>query len=72
MPTNAEYLAIAKANFAQQLAELSVRPKPNYTVDGKQYSFQDYLKFLMDSMNAIDVAIQSEEGPAEVVIQGCT
>ena len=72
MATIAENLATAKANFAQQLADISANPKPSYSVDGRSYQWGEYLKFLTDSMNAIDISIQSEEGPDEVVIQGNT
>lgn len=72
MATVIENLTTTKSNLAAQLEELSRNPKPNYSVDGKQYSFGDYMKWLVSSMNDIDVAIQSQEGPAEVVIQGYT
>lgn len=70
MATITENLLTAKANFAQQLADLSANPKPSYTVDGKSYSWGEYLKFLIDAMASIDLQIQQEEGPEEVVISG--
>jgi len=72
MATIAENLLTAKTNFAQQLADISANPKPSYTVDGKSYQWGEYLKYLQDSMNAIDIAIQSESGPEEVCISGVT
>jgi hypothetical protein len=72
MATIAENLATAKAGFARQLAEISANPKPSYTVDGRTYNWNEYLRFLMESMKSLDEAIQSEEGPIEVVIQGMT
>lgn len=72
MATISENLTTAKTNFAQQLADLSANPKPSYTVDGKSYQWGEYLKFLTDSMAAVNAAIVANEGPSETCIDGYT
>lgn len=70
MATVAETLQTVKENYAARLLELSENPQPSYNVDGRQYSWTEYQKFLLDAMMAIDSQISSEEGPVEISIQG--
>lgn len=53
MPTTAENLATAYANYATILAEISENPKPTYSIDGQSVSWTEYQRFLLEQMAAI-------------------
>lgn len=65
-----EILTQTKANYAQQLLDLSKSPMMDHSVDGRQYSPEGYQRYLVQAIKDLDIQIASEEGTYEVVIQG--
>lgn len=47
-----------------------VTPKPTYSVDGKNYDWVGYQKFIIDSMDTLRQRIQDEGGPFQLVTRG--
>jgi hypothetical protein len=72
MATITENLATAKANLAANLASITANPKPSYSVDGKAYSWTEYMTALLAAMTAIDEQTVGEEGPGETSVSGYT
>lgn len=72
MATITENLATAKANLAANLAAITANPKPSYSVDGKSYSWTEYMTALLAAMKSIDEQVVDEEGPSETSISGYT
>lgn len=68
MPTEAENLATALANYSQQLAELSdpTRRKVSYSIGGRSVQWTEYQRFLLEQMTAIRQQ-QGQADPGEVV-----
>lgn len=50
MPTPAENVATAIANYTAILVDVSVNPKPSYSLDGESYSWTEYQNFLADKI----------------------
>lgn len=72
MATITENLVTAKANLAANLAAITANPKPSYSVDGKAYSWTEYMTALLAAMKSIDEQVVDEEGPSETSISGYT
>jgi hypothetical protein len=72
MATISENLATAKANLAANLASITANPKPSYSVDGKSYSWTEYMTALLAAIKGIDDQLAADAGPSEVVICGDT
>ncbi len=47
-------------------AQVVASPKPNYTIDGKDVSWADYYKMLVDQQLAIEQAIQRAGSPFQL------
>jgi hypothetical protein len=56
MPSDGDYLRLARSNFCQSLAELSnpAARKVTYSVGGRSLSWTEYQRFLLDSIKAVD------------------
>lgn len=70
MATAAENIRTAINNIAQQLADLTANPRPDYTIDGKTISYNAYLQMLMDKLEALKRAEQILSGPYQVFSRG--
>jgi hypothetical protein len=62
-----EILTTIKANLLAKLSELSANPKPNYTIEGQTFSWQDLWDSLWDKLQKINDQIAAEGGPFEIV-----
>jgi hypothetical protein len=69
--SEAATLATIKSNILAQLQDLSANPKPNYSIDGQQVSWQSHFDSLMLSLERINMQINSSE-PYEFVSRGTT
>lgn len=69
-PAPASDLATIRENILARIAEVTSKPKPNYTIDGQTVSWQSYLDSLMKSLDAIDARIQANQEPFEFVSRG--
>jgi ACT domain-containing protein len=62
-------LATIKNNILAQLQDISANPKPNYSIDGQQVSWQSHFDSLMNALNQINAQINAAE-PYEIVSRG--
>lgn len=60
-----ESLATARDNFAAKLAEISVDPKPSYSIDGQSVSWTEYYRFLSEQVDKLNAQIAAGE-PFEI------
>ena len=72
MATVLENLTTARDNYASQLASISAKPKPNYSLDGQSVSWAEYQAFLMDKIEKLNELIQQEGGPFELQTRALT
>ena len=70
MATRAENLQTALNQIAVLLVELTVDPKPDYSVDGKSYSWSSYYSMLVDKQEALQKALVNAGGPYEISSRG--
>ena len=63
MATVLANLNTKRAQIAVLLVELTVNPKPDYSLDGEQISWGAYFDMLTRQLEAIDKAIQRASGP---------
>lgn len=69
--SEATTLAAIKTNLLARIEEVTAQPKPNYSVDGQQISWQSYLDSLMLNLDRINAQINASE-PYEEVSRGIT
>jgi ACT domain-containing protein len=62
-------LATIKNNILAQLQDISANPKPNYSIDGQQVSWQSHFDSLMNALERINAQINAAE-PYEIVSRG--
>jgi len=55
---------------AKQLRDLTLNPKPDYSVDGKQYSWSAHYRTLLEMQKTLRQARQMEDGAFEVRSRG--
>ena len=72
MATREANLETALDNIAQQLADVTAHPKPNYSIDGQSVSWSDHLRNLLDAQKMLREALVEEQGPFEVHSVGRT
>ncbi len=65
-------LVTARDNLSAQLADITLHPKPNYSVDGETYSWMEYQRFLAEQIAATTDMIAKGEAGFEIVSQGVT
>lgn len=66
MATRKENIQTALDNIAARLAEMTVSPRPNYSVDGHSYSWQSLFDSLVKQQDVLLAALQAADGPFEV------
>ncbi len=66
-----EQIRTIKTRTLAQLAELRAAPKPTYSIDGQQVSWQSYAESLQRTVDWCDEKLVGEE-PFEIQSQGCT
>ncbi len=71
MPSDNEQLATIRASTLAQLAELRANPKPSYSIDGQQVSWESYAESLQRTIDWCDEKIAGEE-PFEFESRGFT
>lgn len=52
----AKYYKI-RDNLLELIDEITLQPKPNYDIDGQSVSWEDYLKMLQTSLDAVTARI---------------
>lgn len=67
--SEATTLATIKNNILAQLEDISANPKPNYSIDGQQVSWQSHFDSLMNALDRINSQINAAE-PYEIVSRG--
>ena len=71
MPTYLENLNVAREQIAANLAEITARPKPNYTIDGQSVSWQGLFDSYVTRLAALDERIAAAD-TFEIRSQGTT
>lgn len=66
MATRKENIATALDNIAAAIASLTSNPRPNYSIDGRSYSWQSLLDSLLKNQEQLLIADQQADGPFEV------
>jgi hypothetical protein len=61
-------LRTARDNYARQLAEISVDPKPSYKVGAQQFTWKEYQEFLTNQVDNLNKLISRGEPFSEVSI----
>jgi hypothetical protein len=56
-------------NILARIEEITSQPKPNYSIDGQQVSWQSYLDSLWASLDRVNTQINASE-PFEEVSRG--
>jgi len=65
--TRKQNIATALDNIAARIADLTANPRPNYSIDGRSYSWQSLLDSLLAAQEKLLQADQQADGPFEVV-----
>ena len=65
-PTRKENIQTALDNIAARIAEMTVAPKPNYSIDGRSYSWGSLFDSLIAQQEKLEEALQRVDGPFEV------
>lgn len=68
---DADTIATIKSQVLANIAEITLHPKPSYTVDGQSVSWTEYLQQLQEIVNWCDVQLAGEE-PFEIQSIGYT
>jgi hypothetical protein len=63
--TYAEDLTTSRDNLASTLATESANPRPNYSVDGRSYSWDQYRSSLVQQIADLNQAIINANGGVE-------
>lgn len=72
MATSLENLRTALANVEARIVEVTAKPKPDYSLDGKSVSWSGYLNQLIESQAKLREAILAAEGPSEIHVRATT
>ncbi len=59
--TTVSTLTRVRENLLAKLEEVSVNPKPNYSIDGQSVSHGDYFKNLLSSITQVNQQIAAAE-----------
>jgi len=60
----------ALINISAAIAQMTLKPKPNYSIDGVSYSWQSLFDSLITKQKELRVQLQEAGGPFEVIVQG--
>jgi hypothetical protein len=71
MPTDREHLEAICSQALAQLAELRAQPKPSYSIDGQQVSWESYAESLQRTVDWCQARLASDE-PFEFTSRGYT
>lgn len=55
----------ARDNLVEQKLQATLKPRPNYDIDGQKVEWVEYLKYLDRAVKDIQSTIQLYEGPYE-------
>ena len=73
---NETSLHTVRQNLLDRIVEVTAQPKPNYNIEGQQVSWASYLDTLTKQLARIEQLIDDDDarndGPFEIVSQGCT
>ena len=69
MATNLQQLQTIKAQVLANLAELTLNPKPTYTIDGVSIPWTEYHQMLLTQLSNINDLLVVEGGPFVFVTQ---
>jgi len=69
MATYAENLITLRDNVVARLAEMSVNPKPNYSIDGESMSWGSLFDSLTQQLAKINELIAMSDGGYEIKTQ---
>jgi hypothetical protein len=72
MATYAENLKTTRDNIAAKLAEMSANPKPNYSIDGVSYSWDQLRMSLSQQLKDVNEMLAMADGGFEIRSQGIT
>jgi hypothetical protein len=71
MPTDIERIATIKSQTLELIQQITLHPKPSYTMDGQQISWTEYLAQLRSTVEWCDEQLTGQQ-PYEIRSQGCT
>ena len=71
MPSDQQQIETIKTQTLQQIVDLRVNPKPTYTIDGQNVSWESYLESLQKTVDWCDQKL-SQYDPFEIRSQGYT
>lgn len=60
----------AYESVCTKIASLYTDPKPDYSIDGRSYSWATFRKQLLEEQKMLLAAIQDAQGPFEVISYG--
>lgn len=70
MATDLENLLTIRSNLLASLAEISVNPKPTYSINGQSVSHDQHRQSLLAEVKEINALITQADGPYEVIHEG--
>lgn len=71
MTTDAERFTTIKNQALELIQQITLHPKPTYSVDGQHVSWDRYLAQLQSTVRWCDEQLASQQ-PCEIRSQGCT
>jgi len=71
MPSDLDQLATIRTQTLAQIADLRANPKPSYSLDGQQVSWESYVESLQRTVDWCDAKL-SDYDPFEFQSQGYT
>lgn len=63
-------LQIARERIATQLKDMTLSPKPTYSIDGQSVSWGEHFRNLAEQLKILNELVQVEGGPMWEVTQG--
>jgi hypothetical protein len=65
-------LTTSRLNISKRIVEITANPKPSYSVNGQTVQWSAYLRMLIDKLDTIDLLVEKDNAPFEIVSQGFT
>lgn len=65
-------LELARTQILDRIVEITASPKPSYSIDGQSFSWNEYLKTLLEQVKALDEVIAGSQGQLFEITQGFT
>lgn len=63
MPSPAQNIQVAIANIAAKIVELSADPRPSYEVDGQRVEWTEFMRMLVQQLEALRKSQMQLQGP---------